>query len=524
MRNHTLLPLAVMLVSALVLVSGSAAAVTVNITYGDGASEGFNDPTLGAARRTALEYALNAWSAELQGTVPLALLATFDSLGGSSTSAILGQAGSTSSFRDEPEFPLSGVWYPAPLASQLKGSSLSSGGYHMNAVFNADVDGPVVLGDVSFYYGTDGNPPANTVDFVSVALHEFGHAFGFFDLVDSSTGAFAQGYPDAFARYLKRTGAVNKLFTAMSNTERLAALTSGEVYWTGANVIAAGVASPSPLVNAQGEVEMFAPNPYQSGSSIAHWDQDHTPDLLMEPAITNVYTDPGVTLDAMEDIGWTREATEGEGEGEEDCTWDRVCPDIDAEGAAAYAVLAADWTTADLDGAGIVDSWEAALFIEVLCNRTGALHDDAVCAYAQNLAALQAEASYTLLQSSEHVLAVLLATSTELQTYITSGLALAGDYAVVGGAGKAAGEPLSPQGNPDRDAFPNLVEYNNTVAASLTRSNYVVAALNSLLDGSTDESALPVIARPGWAIAAALLALAGIGLFLPAWRKRETAE
>jgi hypothetical protein len=60
-----------------------------------------------------------------------------------------------------------------------------------------------------------------------------------------------------------------------------------------------------------GRVMMYAPNPYQSGSSVSHWEVTATPNLLMEPAINtdlNASSDPYAKVDLtrqnFEDIGW----------------------------------------------------------------------------------------------------------------------------------------------------------------------------------------------------------------------------
>ncbi|HET9253128.1 MAG TPA: PA domain-containing protein, partial [Candidatus Eisenbacteria bacterium] len=54
-----------------------------------------------------------------------------------------------------------------------------------------------------------------------------------------------------------------------------------------------------------GRVMMNTPNPFQSGSSVSHWDTGPTPDLLMEPAI-NASLSGGVDLtrEMFADIGW----------------------------------------------------------------------------------------------------------------------------------------------------------------------------------------------------------------------------
>jgi len=58
-----------------------------------------------------------------------------------------------------------------------------------------------------------------------------------------------------------------------------------------------------------GRVRMFAPNPFQSGSSVSHFDSSATPNLLMEPAINGNLTQAvapplDLTLPLFTEIGW----------------------------------------------------------------------------------------------------------------------------------------------------------------------------------------------------------------------------
>ena len=57
---------------------------------------------------------------------------------------------------------------------------------------------------------------------------------------------------------------------------------------------------------AGGRVMMYAPNPYQSGSSVSHWDVSAEPNLLMEPGINNsLSSDVDLTIQLFGDIGWS---------------------------------------------------------------------------------------------------------------------------------------------------------------------------------------------------------------------------
>jgi hypothetical protein len=57
--------------------------------------------------------------------------------------------------------------------------------------------------------------------------------------------------------------------------------------------------------DSQGRVKLYAPNPFQGGSSISHFDVTASPSLLMEPAITPLLNDEvDLTLPHFGDIGW----------------------------------------------------------------------------------------------------------------------------------------------------------------------------------------------------------------------------
>jgi len=57
--------------------------------------------------------------------------------------------------------------------------------------------------------------------------------------------------------------------------------------------------------DAAGRMRMFAPNPYQSGSSISHWDVVASPNLLMEPALTaDLLPVVDLARHLLRDVGW----------------------------------------------------------------------------------------------------------------------------------------------------------------------------------------------------------------------------
>ncbi len=54
-----------------------------------------------------------------------------------------------------------------------------------------------------------------------------------------------------------------------------------------------------------GFVRLFAPDPFQGGSSVSHWSTAANPNLLMEPSITStIFDEIDLTLQLFQDIGW----------------------------------------------------------------------------------------------------------------------------------------------------------------------------------------------------------------------------
>jgi hypothetical protein len=179
-------------------------------------------------------------------------------------------------------------------ANQMAGVDLDGAPDEINATFNSAVDGPVVLGSTSWYYGTDGNPPAGKIDFFSIVLHELGHGLGFLTLMDVGTGALGVGKMDIFTEQLRRAGATNLNYSAMSNAQRQAGNISGELVWKGAEVVAAQ----------GGNEPMYAPATLAVGSSVSHWDTTATPNLIMEPIATDAFTGLTLEIQAFADLLW----------------------------------------------------------------------------------------------------------------------------------------------------------------------------------------------------------------------------
>ena len=292
--------------------------LTIEIVNANAAGVGFNDPTpvtpvggntgttRGAQRLQAFQYAASLWASQLTSGVKITVRSTFESLTPcDATSTVLGSAGTMQWFRDYTGFPRAATWYSSALAAKLYGSDPDPTTDDIRARFNSAIDDGTCAFPNPWYYGFDGNPPRRTVDLVSVVYHELGHGLGFLTPVSGTTGARYYGYDDVFMVNLF-DATTNKAWPAMTDSERLASTTNtGSLLWKGAAVVAK---APTVLVNgigAGGGVKMYAPNPYESGSSVSHWDTSLTPNELMEPSYTSAIRTLLVTGEAMADMGWS---------------------------------------------------------------------------------------------------------------------------------------------------------------------------------------------------------------------------
>jgi len=288
---------------------------TITILNADAPGEGFNDPTpvspvggntattRGEQRMIAFQRAAEIWAMFLTSDVDILVEAQFDPLTCSSSSGILGAAGPVTVARDFQGAPINQTWYPIALANSLAGTDLHGDTPDVRATFNSSIDqNNGCLAGVNWYYGLDGNPGSD-MDFVSVLLHEMGHGLGFLTLVNGQTGARFMNMNDIYMLYLesKQTGSS---WPNMSNAERAAsAVSSTDLVWGGPQLTSNSGDLTAGTAN-DGRVEMFAPNPYQQGSSVSHFSTSLVPNELMEPYYTGPNHDPGHALDLFFDIGW----------------------------------------------------------------------------------------------------------------------------------------------------------------------------------------------------------------------------
>ena len=265
------------------------ATADIQITYGPGAQ---GNPEV----QEAFRFALDIWANEIVSSVPIRIFADFADLG----PGTLASAGPTQVFNNFPNAPVPNVYYNSALANTLANEILDP---------NEDFDLVVNIGNgINWYFGTDGAPGPGQFDFVTVALHEAGHGLGFISLdqyFDDGTATF-EGFGLPF------TGIYNT-YIVNGDGERLTDLPSPSME-LGDQLISNNLFLDGPNTQASfgGESPpIFAPNPYNGGSSISHWNEASfpagNPNSLMTPQIGSQESnfDLGdITRGLFRDLGW----------------------------------------------------------------------------------------------------------------------------------------------------------------------------------------------------------------------------
>ena len=262
-----------------------ARTATINVTYHDYPPQA----------QAAFDYAVKIWESLIVSTVPITVDAFWRPLGPN----ILGQAGSNNFWRNTPGAQPN-TWYTVALANQLAARDLSPGETDMTSTLSSTFN---------WYFGTDGKTPADQVDFVTVALHELLHGIGNIGFIDYNNGqgrwGYDTGFPGSYDRFIKNGNGQSLLNTNFFPNPSLALgnqLTSNNLFFDGSNAVAA---------NNGIRPKLYAPNPWQSGSSIYHLDESTypkgNPNSLDTPYISygEAIHNPGpITLGILKDQGW----------------------------------------------------------------------------------------------------------------------------------------------------------------------------------------------------------------------------
>jgi uncharacterized repeat protein (TIGR02543 family) len=241
------------------------------------------DINMNENQRQATLHALSLWGEQLSGSIPVDIEVKLSPLG----SGVIGQSWRMPMFLNT----TTNTYYPSPLWNQLEGYDATNQRdirLEMNSQFN-------------FYYGITGNPSYGQIDWITTMLHEVCHGLGFFPLCGQNGAWGNYSYPGIFDRQLFQ-GTSGVCITELTQAERQALMTSGNLY--------AGAPDSHLLAaNENSRVKIYAPNPYQSGSSNSHWDSYQS-----FPTFMKYYIDYGFKLHTFNtrkigillDLGWTQ--------------------------------------------------------------------------------------------------------------------------------------------------------------------------------------------------------------------------
>ncbi|HYE87500.1 MAG TPA: hypothetical protein VEA16_14155 [Vicinamibacterales bacterium] len=272
----------------------TGAGVKFNITYSDPQGTGFNDSAVGDMRRRALEAAAAAWSRVIRGAVTINIDAVMKAPDKAETEAgniLLAVAGPA-------DFWLVGESaVPSSLAWQLQGSRNPG----------EDVDITVIVNpDINWEYATNGVSGGDRVSFVYTLIHEIAHGLGFVDSFDPETGTLLNDpVPFIYDTFVNRGSDTRRRVMSRPAHEVKDDVKSRDLYFGGEAAIEASQRSIRPLPM----IRLYAPDPYEQGSSVSHVDQDTYADFrtgVMTPRDFGGGRDTidTLTLSVMKDLGY----------------------------------------------------------------------------------------------------------------------------------------------------------------------------------------------------------------------------
>lgn len=267
--------------------------------------------------KAAFQAAVDVWERVVESAVPIEVRATATTF---AEPDVLGGAGPADFRRDDRGTPslADDVFEPIALFNARRRVDAVPGEPDVLADFDPGLGG--------LYFGTDGNPPPDRIDFRTVVLHELGHGLGLVGTARVEGGRATIG-DTTINDGAARSGVSYDQFTYASTPEQagnggrrvldlpdgsselLAALTGQRLYWSGqlGRTAAGG-----------GTLPLYAPAQWIEGTSYGHLDEDpyrgEHPDGLMTPFLHpgEALGQPGqIAMGLLADMGWAVPAIRG---------------------------------------------------------------------------------------------------------------------------------------------------------------------------------------------------------------------
>ncbi|MGQ8335631.1 T9SS type A sorting domain-containing protein [Sunxiuqinia sp. A32] len=249
--------------------------------------------------QTAFQKAVEIWESLIYSPVTIHMVAYWSSL----DEGVLGSCGPSIYYENFDAAQYKDCYYPVALVEKMQGEEITGPEIpDMIAQFNKD--------NQDWYFGVDGNTPADKYDFVSIVLHEIAHGLGF-------TGMFyAQSRQGAYGAELDFPGVFDELVADANKNLLLDTVLyknpSSDLYdaFRGDSLFHLSATAKNKDENNR-FARLWSPNLFDEGSSIYHLDEFYysveDTNALMTP-----YADEGeaihnpgpLTLGIFADMGW----------------------------------------------------------------------------------------------------------------------------------------------------------------------------------------------------------------------------
>lgn len=252
--------------------------------------------------KIATQYAVDIWQSLLVSAVPINVYILWSAP--SSSGALASTGADYAGFINFQGAQKANTFYPMALAEKILQREIT-GANSPDIFIRVNPTPPN-----GWYYGVDGNPPANRYDYVSTLLHEIGHGLGFTGsfTVEGTTGSWGNilgtptSVPAVFDRYVENLDGKRLVESDITNNsaELRTQLTGQNMYFSG---------PLTNVANLDSKAKLYAPRQYSSGSSIYHLDEvfSKTPNALMtfQANPGEALFSPGpVTMGILADMGW----------------------------------------------------------------------------------------------------------------------------------------------------------------------------------------------------------------------------
>src|SRR3546814_8414572 len=229
------------------------------VNLDEGTGQGLDDPTPGTPiggnpgttrgeqAQIVFQFAADRWGWGLDSRVLFRSTVTFQPLSCTETSGVLGSSGTNYifSFNDPaPDGAIADTWYHSALTDALLGTDAGTENYlppdepDIISRFNGDRGKPGCMSVSGWYFGIDGNAPAEQISLLDVIMHEMSHGLGFSGFNNLSTGAFFQGVPDIYSTFVANNSTGEAWIDMTDAGRQASAVDDTHLISTGATVTA----------------------------------------------------------------------------------------------------------------------------------------------------------------------------------------------------------------------------------------------------------------------------------------------